>query len=470
MPGLIDAHSHADAQVFDDEVAYALLRQGVTSVIAGQDGVSFAPGDGVFATAYFAAINGAHPTYRGGRVADLLSTYDDTTPVNVGYLVPAGTVREMIMGLGPGRADPAQVLAMQAVVADALTDGALGLSTGLDYVPGLFADAEEITSLCRPVAEVGGVYVTHMRGGYEDNSAAGVEEVLAICAAAGVRGHISHLHARAELITGLVDAANETVDLTFDSYPYSRGCSLLGMLLLPPDLLRQGVEAAAAELGDPDVRRQMAASWVARLAACADMGGEWAEHVRLAHIAAPAFDWAHGLSLAEAADRAGSTPGEFGLELLAESRLEVSVVMASPRERSDAEMARHLTHPAHVGGSDGIFIGRAPHPRGWGAFARYLDVFVSRGDLTWAECAARFSDAPARRFGLTDRGEVRPGAFADLVVVDPEAVRVRATYDSPRQPAEGIEDVWVNGQQVLDGGRLTPWRSGRGLRRGTYAP
>lgn len=466
LPGLVDVHSHADAQVFDDEVAHALLRQGVTTVIAGQDGVSYAPGDGRFATRYFAAINGTHPTYTGPRVSDLLRAYDGTTAVNVGYLVPAGTVREQVMGMSAEPADADQLAAMQRLVTEGLEDGAVGLSTGLDYVPGLFAGPEEIAALCRPVGAAGRVYVTHMRGGYEENSAAGLDEVVAICAAAGVKGHVSHFHARSELLTALVDAANETVDLTFDSYPYSRGSSLLGMLLLPPAMLRQGLDACAAQLLDPELRRETADSWVSALAARADMGPRWADNVRFAHVPAPAFDWVHGLTLADAAARAGTTPGELGLQVLAESGLEVGVVMTTPVERSDDQMAAHLRHPKHMGGSDGIFRGRCPHPRGFGAFGRYLDVFVGRGDLTWSDCVDRFSGAPAQRFGLEGRGSLVPGAQADVVVVDPARIRVASSYGEPRLAAEGIDDVWVNGSFVLRDGQLTGVHGGRGLRWG----
>lgn len=465
MPGLIDTHSHADAQVFDHDVAFALLRQGVTTVVAGQDGVSFAPGDGTFASRYFAAINGHHPSYRGSTVADLLAGYDHTTPVNVAYLVPAGTVREAVMGLRADAATPAEITAMQRLVAAGMADGAVGLSTGLDYVPGLFADAGEITGLCRPVAAAGGIYVTHMRGGYEENSTAGLVEVVRICADANVRGHISHFHARSELITTLIEQANTEVNLTFDSYPYSRGCSLLGMLLLPPAMLRQGLDACAAQLLDPGVRQETASIWVHHLQARADMGPDWAENVRFAHIRSADFAWAHGWSLAEAARHVGTSPGELGLQVLAESGLEVSVVMATPVERTDDEMATHLAHPRHMGGSDGIFLGRTPHPRAWGAFGRYLDVFVGRGDLSWGDCVARFSTAPARRFGLGDRGTLRPGAVADVIVVDPDTIRVRATYASPRQPVEGIDDVWVDGRQVLASGELVDHSAGMGLRR-----
>nr|WP_294697269.1 amidohydrolase family protein [uncultured Friedmanniella sp.] len=468
LPGFVDAHSHADAAVFEPEVAQALLRQGVTTVVVGQDGVSFAPGDGIFATRYFAALNGRHPRYRGPGVAALLAGYDQAIPVNVAYLVPAGTVREQVCGLRPGPAMAAEVAAMQALVATGLAEGAVGLSTGLDYVPGLFADAAEIAALCRPVARVDGLYVTHMRGGYEDNAAAGLAEVVDICRAAGVRGHVSHFHARSDLVRTLMDAASGQADLTFDSYPYSRGSSVLSMLLLPPDLLRSGVAACAAALADPDVRARVLRTWLPVLAARADMGPRWAEHVRYAHVAAAEYAWLPGLTMAEAAARASVPAAELGLRALAASDLEVGVVMQTPVERDDAELAGAIRHPAHLGGSDGIYRGAVPHPRGFGTFARYLQVFVvERGDLSWSDSVQHYSARPAARFRLGDRGHLRPGGYADVLVVDPEAVRARASYAEPRALAGGIDDVWVNGVRVLAGGALTGRTSGRGLRRST---
>ena len=470
LPGFIDVHSHADAAVFEPDVAHALLRQGVTTIVAGQDGVSFAPGDGVFATRYFAALNGRHPRYGGPGVAALLAGYDQATPVNVGYLVPAGTVREQVCGLRPGPATPAEVATMQDLVAAGLADGALGLSTGLDYVPGLFADAGEIAALCRPVGTVDALYVTHMRGGYEDNAAAGLAEVVEICRSAGVRGHVSHFHARSELVRSLMDGASGQADLTFDSYPYSRGSSVLSMLLLPPELLRSGVAACAAALADPDLRAGVLRAWVPVLAARADMGPRWAEQLRYSHVAAREYAWLPGLTLAEAGERAGVAAAELGLRALAASDLEVGVVMRTPVERDDAELARALTHPAHLVGSDGIYRGAVPHPRGFGTFARYLQVFVAeRGDLSWPQAVRHCSALPAARFRLADRGHLRPGGYADVLVVDPAAVCARSSYAEPRALAEGIDDVWVNGAQVLAGGALTGATSGRGLRRSAGA-
>ena len=189
MPGFIDAHSHADGLLTGGEdergVQRALLRQGVTTIIAGQDGVSYAPGDGAYATEYFGAINGPFPEYTGGGIAGYLAAIDGASRLNAAVLVPAGTVRWEVCGRSQEPADAAQLAEMADLVARGMADGAVGLSTGLDYVPGMFQDAGEIAELCVPVARAGGVYVSHMRGGYERNAAAGIDEIAAISEGAG---------------------------------------------------------------------------------------------------------------------------------------------------------------------------------------------------------------------------------------------------------------------------------------------
>ena len=466
MPGFIDAHSHAEGAVFDPEVQLALLRQGVTSVIGGQDGVSYAPGDGAWASEYFAAINGPHPTFRGGSVADLLATYDGAVPLNVAYLVPAGTVRHQVMGGSEAPAGPAERAAMTALVAQAVADGAVGLSTGLDYTPGLFASTEEITALCGPLAATGLPYVTHMRGGYEENSQVGIEEAARIGRAAGVPVHISHFHTRAEEATRLMDLlAREGVEASFDAYPYTRGCSLLGMTLLPPALNAMDPAAASALLRDPEQREQLRRDWFPGVAHHPSLGPDWPELLTIAHTAAEEFAGAPGLTLAQLAARRGTDPIDTALDLLAASALEVNVVMAVREERPVADLGRLISHPRHLGGSDGIFVGAHPHPRSRGTFASYLSTYVrEHGFLDWARAAQHLSSGAATRFHLGKRGAVTEGFQADLVLVDPETVSDRATYQDPLALATGIEDVLVAGRPVLTGGRLTGELPGRGLR------
>lgn len=467
LPGLIDAHSHADAAVFDAEVSLALLRQGVTSVITGQDGVGFAPGDGRYATEYFDALNGRHPTYRGGGVAALLAGYDSRVAVNVGYLVPHGTVRHQVMGDADRPSTDAELGQQRRLISAGLADGALGMSTGLDYAPGYFAGTAELSAVTAPVGAARAVHVSHLRGGYEDNLLVGVRELTEIGVAAGVAVHISHLHGPAGLIAQALDeAAVAGADVSFDAYPYRRGSSLLAMPLLPPALLHLGVAAAAQRLADPACRADIVRDHLPRLIARPDMGAEWAEGITLAGIAAPEYRWAEGSTLLAAAGRAGLAPAAFGLLLLARSQLAVSVVMRVPVQRPIEELAEIFTDQAHVGSSDGIYLGGRPHPRGWGSFARYLGRYTrERHDYTWSEAAVHLSGRTAARHGLGDRGQVRVGFVADLLVLDPTTVGDIADYDDPRRPAVGVDDVLVAGKWVLRDGALTGALPGRGLRR-----
>lgn len=465
LPGFIDAHAHADGALFRDDVQLALFRQGVTTVVGGQDGVSYAPGDGAWAARYFAAINGSHPSYGGGGVAELLGSYDAATRLNAGYLVPAGTVRHEIMGMSTDAASPAELAEMRRLVAGGLADGALGLSTGLDYVPGVFAGTDEIARLCDPVAAVGGLYVTHMRGGYETGSEAGLREVAEIAARSGVRVHVSHLHLdQAEAHRLLGDLTADGVDVTFDMYPYTRGCTLVSMAVLTPAYSALDVDVALERLRDPAERDALVRDWFPTIADKPSLGPDWPHMITIGHAPAAEWSWAEGLTLAEIAARRDTDVVTATLDLLVAGRLEVNAVMAVRDERPVDNLARLFAHDAHLGGSDGIWIGGAPHPRAAGTFARYLSTFVGRA-FSWEGAAQHLAGRTAARFGLGDRGAVRPGWIADLAIVDPHGVGDAATYADPRTPSVGIDDVFVAGIHVLAGGALTPALPGRGIRR-----
>jgi N-acyl-D-amino-acid deacylase len=467
MPGFIDAHTHADGAVFEERVALALLREGVTTVIAGQDGVSYAPGDGKYASEYFGALNGPHPTYSGHRVADLLATYDETSSINVGYLVPHGTVRHEVMGMQNRAASAEELKRMVGLVTEGLDDGALGFSTGLDYVPGLFADASELAQLTVPVKAADALYVTHMRGGYETNAHVGIAEIREILAVSGASVHVSHFHGPQDVILPLVDGAlADGLDLSFDSYPYLRGSSLLAMPILPGDLMSRSREDVITFLADPVNRKQIAAAQRSAISSRADMGPNWTELSLLSYINAPEYAWAEGMTVRAAAEQAGQDPMEFCLELLAEARLEVVGVFEFPIPRSIDQVAAVMRLDTHMVGSDGIYMGSRPHPRGWGAFAKALATFTrARGDYTWPIASQHLAANAAARYGMGDRGQLRPGYKADIALVDPLRVQDLADYEDPTAPAVGIDTVLVNGVCVLRNGQLTGARAGRGIRR-----
>ena len=528
LPGLIDAHVHGEAAVFDPDVQLAMLRQGITTIVVGQDGIGFAPtpptrghdddrppqrtpgpenptategaapagggpgdvraswtglagaergtsdADGrrahiprpdapqprprahhdafAFSTEYFRAINGQHPTFRGGSVAELKQTYA-ALPIRVEVLAPHGTIRYAVTGADARPATEAEVAAMVALLEEALDDGAVGLSTGLEYVPAAYADEAELVALARVCAARGVPHVSHMRG-YEEKAGRAFAELVRVARASGVATHVSHYHGPAEELAGYVDAARASgLDVTFDSYPYLRGSSILSMVTLPTWLPIAEPERTVALLRDPAVRERLRTEHFPGLA------GLW-ERVTMANVPGE-LRWTEGLALLDVAERLGLDPEDTALELLVSTRLQAGCVFAQPPTNSAASVRSLANHEAQLAGSDAIYGGGRPHPRGWGAFARFASEHVGAGDWTWADAADHLSARAARRFGLAGRGEVRVGAVADLVLVDPATVRDLATYEDPRTPAQGVDDVVVGGRRVLAGGALVDgWAAG----------
>ena len=468
LPGFVDAHSHADAVILDPAVRLALLRQGVTTVVLGQDGLSYAPSTAAtlaFVTRYFGAVNGPHQGLdpAGVTVAQLRATWHRRTEVNTAYLIPHGTVRHRVLGGAARPATADELAAMRREVERGLADGAVGLSSGLEYVPGRFGDAAELAELARPVAAAGLPYVTHMRG-YGVKAPQGMAEASSIGTASGAAVHVSHYHGPGELLVSMVDDARAAgLDLTFDSYPYRRGCTILAMLALPRWLDDTDLDRVVDRLRDPEVRQRVASGLDAGLLArvtIADAGRrELAAGARTS-----GWEWTAGRSLTAVAAELGRPVADVLLDLLVDTGLGASAVVEQPPSTDSAAIRALLRHPAQVGGSDGIYVGAHPHPRGWGTFARLLGRHVRElGDWSWSQAAVHLAAHPARRFNLNDRGVLRPGLAADVCLVDPDRVTDRATYAEPRTLAVGVDDVIVNGVPVLRAGELTGALAGQAL-------
>jgi len=463
-PGFIDTHVHADASADDPQVQEACLRQGVTTLLLGQDGLSFAPASAQTiesVSRYFGPVNGACPDELAGgcSVAELLAHYDQNTALNVGYLAPAGTIRAEVMGYESGPAHAGGLRAMRALVEDALADGALGLSTGLEYVPGRFADAAELAHLCEPVAEAGGVYVSHMRG-YEADAWRGMAEMFDIGERSGVAVHASHLHGPTHMITDLLNKARAAgIDTTFDSYPYLRGSSILAMVALPAEVQSAGPTDTVTRLRDPQVRQRLARDW---FPAIDDVLGR----ITLSYVGAKQWQWVEGITLLDASSKADMSPGELVCELVSSSAGGAGCVFAQPPTNTLADVRSHLRHDAQMVGSDAVYLGARPHPRGWGSFARVLGRHTRElGDLSWGQAVSHLAGHPARRFNLADRGLLRPDSVADIVVLDPATVADNSDYAHPRACATGVDHVLVGGIFALRDRQLTNVRPGRALRR-----
>jgi N-acyl-D-amino-acid deacylase len=467
MPGFVDTHVHADGVLGRPDtgrtVQEAMLRQGITSLVLGQDGISFAPASRAtvdYVAAYFAAVNGAPPAELadGCTVGGLLDYYDRRTPLNVAVLVPLGTVRHEVLGPDDGAAADA-LPAMVQLVQEGLDHGAVGVSTGLEYVPGVFADLAELTALCAPAAAVAAPYVSHLRS-YDRGAAPGMTEARDLGRATGVPVHVSHYRGHCEPLLAHLEACHaDGVDVTFDCYPHLYGNTILAMRALPPHVQAGGVNATLRRLVDPDVRAELAATWFPTVEAsiATSMFG---------YVAAEEFRWAESLTVAEACARSDRSFGDLVCDVLVASNLTVGVLVPSPGG-DESDLRAMIRDDRQMGCSDAIYLGGHPHPRGWGAFARFLAHHTrDLGDWTWAKAAWHLAGHPAQRFQLRGRGVVASGAIADITVVDPATVADHATYEDPRQLASGVEDVLVAGVAVLSGGTLTGATPGRALRRG----
>ena len=238
----------------------------MTTYLIGQDGSSFAPASPAtldYMRRYTAGFNGNPPglSYDWRTVGEYLAQFDRRVAINVAYLIPNGNVRMEVMGLDPRPARDDELRAMQKLVREGMDAGAIGLSTGLDYIPSLYADAREIAALCEPIVAENGVYVTHMRG-YGPRAAVGMREVYEIARASGVPAHVSHYNGRADLLLPLIDEGRALgLDLTFDTYPYLAGSTILGMVALPAWVQEGGIEPTVARLSDPEVRARLNSEW-----------------------------------------------------------------------------------------------------------------------------------------------------------------------------------------------------------------
>ena len=457
-PGFIDAHVHAEGPLLESGRVLGALAQGVTTLVVGQDGQSWigaTAGTAAYLNQYFAPVNGVLAPARALSVAGYRDAVAGRLMQNVAVLASQGTIRYNVAGAASGPLRPAELAAARRAVEDALSDGAAGLSSGLDYLPSRHGDVDEVADIARPLAAAGRPYVSHLRA-YGGQVKAGLAELVAVGAQAGVRVHASHLWGPPpdiEAAFGSADAAG--VSLSYDMYPYRRSSTILAMLLLPPDLQAAGPAQTLAALTDP---RQRAA-----LLAGEKLTDEFLRDVYLGCL--PASDAQHaGQSVAAAAagrlQSAGrsQSAGEWVLDLLARAGLNVGAHLDRPG-LTDGDLAWLAADPRQCAGSDGIYQGQHPHPRGYGAFARLAGAYLSGDPGTGYQQVARHLSANAAdAFGLRDRGRLAAGLAADICVIGPGGLTSHATYDAPLAQATGADLVIVNGVIVFRDGQPRPGR------------
>jgi N-acyl-D-amino-acid deacylase len=462
-PGLIDAHVHGDLALLADPMHEQGIRQGVTTHILGQDGVAFAPGSPntqSYMRQYTAGFNGNFPT--PGRdwrtIAKYLLQFDGQCSINACTLIPNGNVRMEVMGLDARKPTAEELKKMRAIVREGMEQGAVGLSSGLDYVPSIYADEDELTALCEEIAPFDGIYVTHMRGYNDEKAPKALQEVFNIGKRAGCGVHVSHFNCLADQTIPLLNSARDAgVDVTFDLYCYLYGSTIVAMLTLPPEMLEGGIMATMSRLKNPAVRKELEAAFTNPRFPI--------ETIRLTSLPHDKYRHLEGLTLPAAAESLGQSLIDFTCDLLIATNLAAGCVIRHFAARQEADILKLMRHSLMMGGSDGIYVGGRPHPRGTGCFARYLGHHVRNGNWSLEEAITKCSHHPARRFGLKDRGLIHEGYAADLIIFDAKAIADRSTYDDGKALAVGMEHVLVNGIPVLLNGERTANRPGRGLKR-----
>jgi N-acyl-D-amino-acid deacylase len=467
-PGFIDLHSHADFGITGHPGADTVVTQGVTTLVTGNCGWSPFPVGDLGALRAASAFLEGELAWTWTDAAGYADAVDAARPaVNLAPQVGHSALRLAVMGGAERAPGPAELDRMGALLAEAAGQGVWGFSTGLIYAPGAYADAAEVTALARVAAASGLLYSTHLRN-EADALLDAVREAVATARATGVRLEISHLKAMGRsnhgAVTGallIVDEARaEGLDAACDVYPYTASSTTLTSRL-PAWALDGGVGRLLERLADGPTRERVASALRERMARDVNPEG-----VVLADLPPGPFTGARGRSIADVARELGTDPAEAALRVLAAHRGAVSVVNHA---MAAADVRTVLRHPAVSVASDGWVLrpdgtGR-PHPRSFGTFTRVLGPHVRDGDLPLAAAVHKMTGLPATRLGMADRGVLRPGAVADIAVLDPATVTDRSTYDDPWQLSAGVHHVLVGGEPVLSQGCLTGARPGRVLRR-----
>jgi len=473
-PGFIDMHAHSDLAVLTDKQHLAKVTQGVTLEVVGQDGLSYVPSNPETLLELREQLFGWNSdpkdiNWNFHTVGQYLSRVDEGCAVNVAYLIPHGSVRMLVRGNEPGDASPDELEDMKRLTRQGMEQGAFGLSAGLTYTPAMYADNNEIVPLCKVVAEFCGFYAPHHRN-YGAKFLDADVECLDIAKLSKSPLHLTHCHmshANFHGKTGLLfeqlnNAEKAGVDVTLDTYPYLAGSTYLHALL-PSWVQAGGSKETIKRLAVKDNRLKV----IYELTVSGSDGNQggvvnWPA-INIAGVEKPHNLKFVGMDLVSAAKLVDKKVEDFYLDFIIDEEQKASCVIFAghePNVRAIMQDSRHMV------GSDGILTGNRPHPRGYGTFARYLGVYARQEKvLTLHGAIARMTGRPAKRLGLTDRGLVKVGMKADLVLFDANTVVDRSTYEQPRLPANGFEMVWVNGIATLRQGNRTEATPGVGLRK-----
>jgi N-acyl-D-aspartate/D-glutamate deacylase len=463
-PGFIDVHTHSDLGPLVDPHMPSTLRQGVTSIVVGNCGTSPWPPAGADEAA--SLVGGPAPGLRAESFGGFLAALEASGPaLNIAALVGHGAVRLEVMGLERRAPSEGELATMCRAVAEAMEDGALGMSTGLIYVPGLYSATDEIVALAGEVSARHGIYASHIRGEGEHLFRA-VDEAITIGRRAGLPSHVSHLKCESDLVWGraaeLLERLHGDDDVTGDQYPYEAWASVLWSLL--PDWAPVG--ELPELVSDPTTRARLVASVEDGEGDAFQSSVKGVGWDRIVIESGVDGRW-NGMSIEAIGRELSVAPVEACFRLLVEDPDTACIGHAMHEDDVRTILADPGVMVASDGASmspDGPLGGAAVHPRNYGTFPRVLGHYVRSGTLTLETAVRKMTSLPADRFGLRHRGRIVEGAFADLVLFDPLTVADEATFAEPHAYPSGIDVVVVNGQIAWDGAPGA--RAGRVLRRG----
>ncbi len=477
-PGFIDMLGQSEYWVLRDSRVGSKIMQGITTELTGEASFSSAAHVRARQLHPFAAMFDREGVPAWTDLAGYLSVLEARpATINLGTFISAGGVRDSVVGREDRAATPSELAAMEAQVATAMEAGAFGVSTSLQYVPDRFARTEELVSLARVAGRYGGSYISHQRS-EADAIDESLDEVFRIAREAGVPAIVHHLKTAytqnwgrmPSVLQRFQRARAEGLDVAADLYPYTAGSNPLDASL--PVWAREGGRAAmVARLTDPLMRAKIKAEILQPSTTWENqyLGSGGAAGILVSAVGRADLKAYQGRTLADIAKAESRDPLDVLIDLIAKDDTTGSGIMFFINE---TDMRAALAHPLVMLGTDsgGMAPDSGPptagvHPRAWGSAARILGVYVREERLlTLEEAVRKMTSLPAQRMRLWDRGVVRPGAAADLVVFDPAAIRDKATFAQPRQYAEGVRWVAVNGQLVVDDGRITTARPGQALR------
>ena len=466
-PGFIDVHAHSGLMILAEPEHHPKVRQGITTELIGVDGNSYAPFPSHDDFLAFMELNSGldgSPELPGtwSSVSEYLRMFDSKVAVNIAYIIGNAPLRISTVGWNERPASDAEVSSMRAMLREGMEDGAFGLSTGLDYPPGSYADTDELVALAIEAARHGGIYHTHLRNKLGDTFLDPVKEALEIGRRAEIPCHLTHFYQKmthsgsAKLLLELVDGAAQTQDVTMDCFPYAYSSTRL-LILIPEWAFDGGPKRVKEVMRSSDGRERLRKEILPRSGSFTDL--------MLTNFKQPDNRRFEGKSLAEIADKMGKGVVDTICDLLLEENLGISYVSPGP---SLTTLPAFITHPRTMIGTDAVLLGEYPNPRTYGTFPTVLSDYVrEEGSMTLEEAVRKMTSMAALRLDIRDRGMLRDGMKADVVVFDLRTVKSPSTRHEPKQFPVGIDYVLVNGAVVVDQGKHTGVLAGRALRHGS---